>query len=359
MKSLLNFIALELAALMLTHDGWAATREYYIQAEDVRWDFAPSEKNLAHGGPIPKPWTHSHSFRKTRYFEYTNSTYQTRKPQPEWLGVLGPIIRAEVGDKVVVHFRNMAKSGFYGMHPHGFRYDKDNEGAHYDGVNSQQPPGAGAAVDYGKSFDYVWNADAESGPAPNDPSSIVWWYHSHLDETFATNAGLLGPIIITRKGEANPDATPKGVDREFVLAFFIFDQLKGEEKGLMHSINGYIFGNLKGLVMREGEKVRWYLMGMGNEKDLHSAHWHGKTVTAGCPEHAQRMDVVPLLPGGTSTVDMQADNVGEWMLHCHVADHIAAGMLTTYQILPANNQVPPRIGAVQTPKTNLVHEMTR
>src|SRR5262245_60359038 len=50
----------------------------------------------------------------------------------------------------------------------------------------------------------------------------------------------------------------------------LFNELEGEEPGLMHGINGYIFGDLKGLVMRKGERVRWYLMGMGNEVDLHS-----------------------------------------------------------------------------------------
>jgi manganese oxidase len=34
------------------------------------------------------------------------------------------------------------------------------------------------------------------------------------------------------------------------------------------------------------------------------------------------------------TADMHADNPGEWMFHCHIADHIAAGMMTTFQILP-------------------------
>jgi FtsP/CotA-like multicopper oxidase with cupredoxin domain len=34
------------------------------------------------------------------------------------------------------------------------------------------------------------------------------------------------------------------------------------------------------------------------------------------------------------TADMLADTPGEWMLHCHVADHIEAGMLTTYEITP-------------------------
>ena len=40
------------------------------------------------------------------------------------------------------------------------------------------------------------------------------------------------------------------------------------------------------------------------------------------------------LRGSMVTVDMNANNPGEWMLHRHVADHIDAGMLTSYPILP-------------------------
>ena len=72
------------------------------------------------------------------------------------------------------------------------------------------------------------------------------------------------------------------------------------------------------------------LLGMGKEVDLHSPRWHGKTVKVG--QH--RMDMVELFPGSMVTADMLADNPGTRMLHCHVADHIDAGMLMTYTILP-------------------------
>ncbi len=80
--------------------------------------------------------------------------------------------------------------------------------------------------------------------------------------------------------------------------------------------------------MKKGEKVRWYVMGMGNEKDLHTPHWHGKTVS----DRTRHMDVVELLPATTATVDMIADNPGVWMFHCHVTDHMEAGMMTNYTI---------------------------
>ena len=50
----------------------------------------------------------------------------------------------------------------------------------------------------------------------------MWWYHSHINEPAETNRGLLGPIVITAKGMARPDATPKDVDSEFITAFFHF-----------------------------------------------------------------------------------------------------------------------------------------
>jgi FtsP/CotA-like multicopper oxidase with cupredoxin domain len=138
----------------------------------------------AHGAALPATWAGSKRWKKVRYVEYTDGTFSTRKPQPEWLGILGPIIRAEVGDVVRVHFLNRTR-GHYGMHPHGLRYTKDHEGAHY------RASGAGARIGPGGRFTYEWIADAASGPGPADLSSIVWWYHSHVDEPLETNAGLL------------------------------------------------------------------------------------------------------------------------------------------------------------------------
>lgn len=318
----------------------AATRTYFIVAEDVVWDYAPSGKNLVHcmdmPAPcdIPQPWTTSHVFEKVRYIEYTDVSFATKKSQPEWLGVLGPVIRAEVGDNVIVKFCNRSGTGAsFGMHPHGLKYDKNSEGASYTGF-SGQPAGTGSQVAPGACFTYSWKADDGAGPAPGDVSSKVWWYHSHIDEPAETNRGLLGPIIVTRKGSARSDGSPTDVDKEFVVAFFVFDELGGQEPGLMHAMNGYVFGNLPGLVTRKGDRVRWHLIGMGNEVDLHTPHWHGETVTIGATLIARRTDVVELLPASMVTADMKMDNPGEWLFHCHVADHLHAGMTSTYQVLP-------------------------
>jgi hypothetical protein len=299
----------------------AATRHYYIAAEDVIWDYAPSGRNLLNGNSIPQPFSVKLQWPKSRFIEYTDDTFTVKKPQPEWLGILGPVIRAEVGDEVVVHFLNRGRKP-HDLHPHGLRYDKNNEGSLY------LPFGTGAQIGPGARFTYHWFANAGSGPGAGQLSSVVWWYHSHVDPGVEINAGLLGPIVVTAKGKANPDGSPKDVNREFIAAFMIFNEVAAKPPVQYYAINGFIFGNLPGLTMKQGDKVRWYLLGMGNEIDLHTPHWHGEIVTDG----RRNTDVIELLPGSMTAVDMIADNPGTWMFHCHVEDHMENGMMAVYTI---------------------------
>ena len=312
--------ALLLLTLVSIPSNAETTRRYYIAAEEVTWDYAPSGMDLLYNRVVPQPWGANTKWPKSRFIEYTDSTFSTRKPQPEWLGILGPMIRAEVGDTIVVEFWNRTHM-WHSIHPHGLRYDKASEGAYYiPNTSGRVPPGG--------RYTYRWFADEGSGPGKDDSSSVVWWYHGHANESPETNAGLLGPIIITAKGKARPDGSPKDVDRELVALFMIFDQLNGKNAGLFHTINGYIFGNLPGLIMKQGERVRWYLLAMGNERDLHTPHWHGKTVEY----RNHHTDVVELLPASMVTVDMLADNPGTWLFHCQVSDHMESGMMAVYTI---------------------------
>lgn len=67
-------------------------------------------------------------YTKAIYRAFTDATFTTPLPVPEWAGMLGPPIRAEVGDVVFIHFKNMASGSSFSVHPHGFLYDKANEG---------------------------------------------------------------------------------------------------------------------------------------------------------------------------------------------------------------------------------------
>ena len=47
-----------------------------------------------------------------------------------------------------------------------------------------------------------------------------------------------------------------------------------------------------------------------------------------------RMCRMGLLAGSVQTADMFCDDPGMWFFHCHINDHIAAGMKTTYNVSP-------------------------
>jgi hephaestin len=102
------------------------------------------------------------------------------------------------------------------------------------------------------------------------------------------------------------------------------------ESNLMHSINGYVYGNMTMITMRSGERVRWYVMSMGTEVDLHTP----PLARQRRDRRRMRMDVVNLLPASMVVADMVPDDVGIWLFHCHVNDHLTAGMVTRYQVLP-------------------------
>ncbi len=341
------------------------TRTYHIAAVELDWDYAPTGINQISGnafGESENVFVQGGKerigkvYQKAAYREYTDGTFTTPKTvEPKWqhLGIMGPVIRGEVGDTIQVIFKNMT-SFPNSMHPHGVLYAKSSEGASYNDATSGSDK-ADDAVPPGGTHTYIWQVPERSGPGPMDASSVLWMYHAHTDEPKDTNTGLVGPLIITRQGSAYADGTPKDVDREFVTLFTVFDEnashyleqnitrftskprrvLKKrledpefQESNLMHSVNGYVYGNLPGLTMKKGERVRWYLLSIGTEVDLHTPHWHGQTVLM----MGMRMDMVELLAGSMKTVDMAPDNPGTWLYHCHVNDHITAGMMALFTV---------------------------
>ena len=338
------------------------TRTYYISADQVDWNYAPAGMNEITGKPFDDvadtyvktgPGRIGSTYEKCLYRGYTDGTFahlKARAPEDRYLGLLGPVIRAEVGDTIKVVFRNTCPFPA-SVHPHGVFYAKSSEGAPYnDGTHGAKK--ADDAVPTGGTHTYVWEVPPRAGPGPDDGSSVMWMYHSHTDEVADTNAGLMGPMEITRRGMARPDGSPKDVDREIFALFSVMNENQSpfldanikrfaeppapdpddedfQESNLMHSINGYVFGNQPMITMHRGEHVRWYVMSMGTEVDLHTPHWHGNTVTV----NGMRMDVVSLLPATMVVADMVPDDAGIWLFHCHVNDHIRAGMLTRYKVL--------------------------
>ncbi|MEO8623455.1 MAG: multicopper oxidase domain-containing protein [bacterium] len=342
-------------------------RTYFLAADELDWTYVPARADQAISGkkddftqfPGSKGTIDPNgtTYKKVLYREYTDSTFKALKPRADaWLhlGILGPVIRGEVGDSINVVFRNHA-SRPYSVHPHGVLYKKDSEGlAYLDGTSGADR--ADDSVATGATHTYHWFVPERAGPAHGDGSSVFWTYHSHVEEGKDVNAGLIGPLIITRKGMARADGSPKDVDREFVTQYGLFDEtdswyfaanvlrLYGDPKKFdetntlarefhhFFTINGFLEGNGPMLRMKQGERVRWYVFSGLNEVnswDIHTPHWHGQTVIAA----HMRTDMIMLTPMMSMIADMVPDNPGVWLYHCHMPGHFGAGMYTRFEVL--------------------------
>ncbi|KAM4546532.1 ferroxidase HEPHL1 [Fundulus diaphanus] len=326
------------------------TVKYFISAEEIEWDYSPTrdwELEKHHTGPEESPGNIfvgkgknriGSRYKKAVYREYTDETFRYQKMRQEHLGILGPIIHGEVGEQILIVFKNKA-SRPYSITAHGVKAS-----------------GSHVAVKPGHVLELTWDIPESSGPGFSDPNCISYAYFSSVDYIKDLYSGLLGPLVICRPLTLGRGTRKRGdIDREFALLFLVFDENQSwyleeniktylgvdpetfqkdndfEESNLMHGINGRVYGNLHGLVMKQDEKVDWYLLGMGNEIDMHTVHFHAETFIYRT-DHVHRADVFDLFPGTFQTVEMVAANPGTWLLHCHVSDHIHAGMETTYTI---------------------------
>jgi manganese oxidase len=353
------------------------TRTYYVAADEVNWDYAPSGRDEAMGmefDAVGKAFTESgphrigRVYKKAIYREYTDATFSTlkiRAPEEQYLGLLGPILRGAVGDTIKIIFKNNGTHPF-SMHPHGVLYEKDSEGADYnDGTSGKDKEDGG--VPPGATHVYTWRIPERAGPGPNDPSSVFWLYHSHCDELRDVASGLFGVIVVTRRGMALADGRPKDVDHEFVSMYiaineneswYLDDNIrdhttdpKGVDKhesnpltpagmagtiagtgfvetNIKWSMNGFIFGNMPMMTMKKGDRVRWYVATLGDFFNAHTPHWHGNTVTVA----GRRTDVLNVASAEMITADMVPDAAGIWLYHCHISDHMLAGMVARYEV---------------------------
>ncbi|XP_060933468.1 ceruloplasmin [Limanda limanda] len=327
------------------------SKTYYVAAVEIDWDYAPNrtwEEEMFRGHDSPAPvfldkqgGFIGSSYKKVVYRQFTNSKFTKQVERPadmEHLGIMGPMIHADVGDKVNVVFKNMA-SRPYSIHASGVKTDVPE-------VHPTPP---------GETYTYKWYVTKNTGPTPEQEDCSVSAYYSTVDVVKDMYSGLIGSLVICRRSWSRSLGLKKEVE-EFALLFLIFDEneswyldenirtqirsprpnLKDDETFIesnkMHAINGFMYGNLNGLTMEVGDKVYWYLIGMGTEVDIHTAHWHGHSVQYKLGGGSHNTDVFELFPATFQTVKMRPQFPGTWLLHCHVTDHIKGGMEAMYTV---------------------------
>lgn len=99
--------------------------------------------------------------------------------------------------------------------------------------------------------------------------------------------------------------------------------LTGQMSPYAWGINGAPYGRNDLVLVRQGQRVRLNLV--NRTMMAHPYHVHGHTFALA--DSGLRKDTVLLRPMQSLPIEIEADNVGAWMTHCHNAYHAEAGMM--------------------------------
>jgi FtsP/CotA-like multicopper oxidase with cupredoxin domain len=215
----------------------------------------------------------------------------------------GPLLRARAGDRYVIHFKNLDRlfGRPHSMHFHGVHYKPSSDGAYLPGFS-----GGDADVKPGRTWTYRLTAGRDSVG--------VWPYHDHspsMDDSIA--GGMYGMLSIRGANEPLPD-------REFEVAF--------APMGALQTIDGRAFvGNTPVFRAKVGQRVQWDVMAMGSEHHTFHVHGHRWVAADGADRDTQTVG-----PAESFRFRWRERAAGTWMYHCHVENHMMAGMIGTYRV---------------------------
>ena len=283
--------------VMTTTASEPVVREFTLTAEEIDWEIMP--------GTTIRAWA-----------------YNGQMPGPE--------IRVHEGDLVRITLRNALPAGTT-IHWHGVNLPPEMDGP--VGLNQ-------AAVEPGQDFVYEFVAT----PAGTR------WYHSHADPTTQIALGLYGSFIIEPREprqtyehdytyilnewdlELTPDVAlgtaPRGPGDQ---------KLRGGELGTdLFLMNGHAHESIPPIRLGEGDRVLIRLINAGNLPHAIHTHGHSFKIVAtdgnAVPDGMELIkDTVLIGPGERYDLELDGNNPGVWMFHCHMENHAANGMMSLVQ----------------------------
>jgi FtsP/CotA-like multicopper oxidase with cupredoxin domain len=271
-----------------------AQRQYWIRAEERRWDIVPTGRDEMMDKPVNG---------KTRFPAYVYRGYTANFGRPLNNGKIpGPLIEANVGETVAVHFQNKLKVPVT-MHPHGIFYSEEMDGA-YKGKYTDP----GGFVQPGRTFTYIWNA--------RPGTQGLWLYHDHGPmDPVPVYKGLFGPLIIRDPSQPRPDV-------EFFLFMHSLQPIATGLNKLFGCFNGRAYaGNTPTVRAKVGQRVAFHVIALDN--DFHTFHLHGHRWT---DPDGSVIDTKTMGPGESFTFEFTENDPGRWFYHCHVFSHLHMGM---------------------------------
>ena len=292
------------AAALAAAPAPAAVKHYWVAAVPVTWNVVPNQHDAIMDMMYPPSDT---IFPTVVYKRYTKNWKRQLPNQPQGDGnqdqMPGPLLRARVGDRLRIHFKNMDRTFKrpHSMHFHGVHYRPSSDGAYLPGFS-----GRDANVKPGRSYTYKLTAGKDSIGA--------WPYHDHGPEMEASiDGGMWGMLSIRGRHAKVPD-------REFVVVF--------APMGQFQTIDGRAFvGNTPVFTSIVGQTIQWDVMAIGSEHHTFHVHGHRWRTADGVPRDTQTVG-----PAESFKISWREEDPGTWLYHCHVESHMMAGMIGIYQV---------------------------
>ena len=148
----LTVLTVAAALLVPAAPASAKVRHVWVAAVPTSFNIMPNGKNAIEGGRFDASQT---VFPTVIYRRYTKGWRRplrnSRREHVDHDQIPGPLIKARVGDRILVHFKNkdtLYRRG-HSMHFHGVSYKPDSDGGFLPGVS-----GRGGAVRPGRSWTY-------------------------------------------------------------------------------------------------------------------------------------------------------------------------------------------------------------
>uniref|UniRef100_A0A8B9GNQ2 Coagulation factor VIII n=1 Tax=Amazona collaria TaxID=241587 RepID=A0A8B9GNQ2_9PSIT len=264
-----------------------------------------------HPGPQPPMPGVPPQYRKAVFVEYPDASFTQPKPKPAWMGLLGPTIRAEVYDVVVITFKNLA-SRPYNLHAVGVSYWKASEGELGYEDETSQPEKEGDRVDPGKTHTYVWEIPQNQGPTDGDSSCLTHSYSSNTDSVKDINSGLIGALLVCRPGKDSLEWEEVTCNHELKTP-----QPMPHNRTELHTINGYINGSLPGLTLCLKKQVHWHVIGLGTGAEVHSIFFEAHTFLV----RSHRLSSLEISPATYLTAQIMPGTAGWFQMFCQIPSH--------------------------------------
>ena len=297
-------LAIGAATFVAAPTASAAVRQYWIAAVPVTWNMIPNQRDAMTGMEYSPTDT---VFPTVVYRKYSPHWRRVERNAPASTSnqdlIPGPLIHGRVGDRILVHFKNLDYAFMrpHSMHFHGVHYRPSSDGAYVPGFS-----GRDADVKPGQTWTYTLTVGSDSFG--------VWPYHDHspsMDESI--QGGMWGMLSILGRGEKPPD-------REFEVVF--------APMGDFQTIDGRAFvGNTPVFTSVVGQTVQWDVMAMGSEHHTFHVHGHRWIAPDGTPT-----DTKTVGPAETFRIRWKEEDPGTWLYHCHVEAHMMAGMIGIYRV---------------------------